>query len=37
KFELWDEQSWLQQIDECQETIRSEELASNERLADFSL
>ncbi|MGL4713805.1 MAG: division/cell wall cluster transcriptional repressor MraZ [Shewanella sp.] len=37
KFELWDEQSWLQQIDECQETIRSEALASNERLADFSL
>ena len=37
KFELWDEQSWLQQIDECQETIRSEELASNQRLADFSL
>ncbi|MGL5047289.1 MAG: division/cell wall cluster transcriptional repressor MraZ [Shewanella sp.] len=37
KFELWDEQSWLRQIDECQETIRSEALASNERLADFSL
>jgi len=37
KFELWDEQSWLQQIDECQETIRSEDLVNNERLADFSL
>jgi len=37
KFELWDEQAWLQQIDECQQTIRSEELANNARLADFSL
>lgn len=37
KFELWDEMAWQQQIEQSQETIRSEELANNERLADFSL
>ncbi|MEI6860169.1 MAG: division/cell wall cluster transcriptional repressor MraZ [Shewanella sp.] len=37
KFELWDEAAWQQQIEQSRETIRSEEFASNERLADFSL
>ena len=37
KFELWCADAWQQQIELSQETIRSAELASNERLADFSL
>ncbi|NMH66381.1 division/cell wall cluster transcriptional repressor MraZ [Shewanella salipaludis] len=37
KFELWDETAWQQQIEDSQEIIRSERLAVNERLADFSL
>lgn len=37
KFELWDEAAWLQQIEQSRETIRSEDFANNERLANFSL
>jgi len=37
KFELWDETAWQQQIEQSRETIKSEEFADNERLADFSL
>ncbi|MCL1039666.1 division/cell wall cluster transcriptional repressor MraZ [Shewanella corallii] len=37
KFELWDEQSWMQQIADDQQVIQETELDANERLADFSL
>ncbi|WP_076415139.1 division/cell wall cluster transcriptional repressor MraZ [Shewanella sp. UCD-KL12] len=37
KFELWDEVAWQRQIEQSRETIQSEQFATNERLADFSL
>ncbi|MBT1446514.1 division/cell wall cluster transcriptional repressor MraZ [Shewanella sp. JM162201] len=37
KFELWDEERWQAQIQDAQDIIRAEDLAANERLADFSL
>ena len=37
KFELWEESAWLQQMDEGNALIQSQDLASNERLANFSL
>jgi len=37
KFELWDETTWQQQIEESRTAILNEDLAANERLADFSL
>ncbi|GIU23271.1 MULTISPECIES: division/cell wall cluster transcriptional repressor MraZ [unclassified Shewanella] len=37
KFELWDEAAWQQQIEQSREAILNEDLAANERLADFSL
>ena len=37
KFELWDEATWQQQIEQSRLAILNEDLAANERLADFSL
>ncbi len=37
KFELWDAELWQQLIEESKQKIATEDLASNERLADFSL
>ncbi|MBM7070975.1 cell division/cell wall cluster transcriptional repressor MraZ [Shewanella sp. OPT22] len=37
KFELWDADLWQQLIEESKQKIATEDLASNERLADFSL
>ncbi|WOT04982.1 division/cell wall cluster transcriptional repressor MraZ [Shewanella youngdeokensis] len=37
KFELWCEAAWQQQIEESRVAILNEDLAANERLADFSL
>jgi MraZ protein len=37
KFELWDEQTWQQQMDDSQALIQSQDLTSQARLADFSL
>ncbi|GIU13634.1 transcriptional regulator MraZ [Shewanella sp. c952] len=37
KFELWDEAAWQQQIEESRIAILNEDLAANQRLADFSL
>lgn len=37
KFELWDEAAWQQQIEQSRTAILNEDLAANERLADFSL
>lgn len=37
KFELWDEQAWMQQIAQDQQLIQHQSLAVSERLADFSL
>ncbi|RLV58955.1 transcriptional regulator MraZ [Parashewanella curva] len=37
KFELWDESAWQQLIDESKQAITNENLASSERLSDFSL
>ncbi|WP_299802309.1 division/cell wall cluster transcriptional repressor MraZ [uncultured Shewanella sp.] len=37
KFELWDEAAWQQQIEQSRIAILNEDLAANERLADFSL
>ena len=37
KFELWDAESWQQLIEDSKQKIATEDLASNERLADFSL
>lgn len=37
KFELWDEQGWMEQIADDQQVIQNSELDANERLADFSL
>ena len=37
KFELWDEIAWQQQIEESRIAILNEDLAANQRLADFSL
>ncbi|MGB0892912.1 MAG: division/cell wall cluster transcriptional repressor MraZ [Parashewanella sp.] len=37
KFELWDADAWQQLIEQSKQVITNEELANNERLADFSL
>lgn len=37
KFELWDAESWQQLIEDSKQKIATEDLANNERLADFSL
>ncbi|GIU11614.1 MULTISPECIES: division/cell wall cluster transcriptional repressor MraZ [unclassified Shewanella] len=37
KFELWDEAAWQQQIEQSRTAILNEDLAANERLANFSL
>jgi len=37
KFELWEESAWQQQMDDGNTLIQSQDLASNERLAHFSL
>ena len=37
KFELWDAESWQQLIEDSKQIIATEDLANNERLADFSL
>ena len=37
KFELWEESAWQQQMDDGNTLIHSQDLASNERLAHFSL
>jgi MraZ protein len=37
KFELWDEQTWQQQMDDSQALIQSQDLTSQARLAYFSL
>ncbi|MCL1123588.1 division/cell wall cluster transcriptional repressor MraZ [Shewanella surugensis] len=37
KFELWNESTWEQEIAASLETIRNEDLAANQGLADFSL
>jgi MraZ protein len=37
KFELWDEQTWQQQLADSLEMIRNDGLEASERLADFSL
>lgn len=37
KFELWDEAAWQHQIEQSRTAILNEDLAANERLADFSL
>ncbi|MDF0535558.1 division/cell wall cluster transcriptional repressor MraZ [Shewanella yunxiaonensis] len=37
KFELWDEQTWQQQLADSLNLIQSDGLEASERLADFSL